>query len=308
VRAAVDLVAPGDSLTSAYYGGATGGNQGNTPDGGPNYYYGFLSGTSFSAPITAAGVALLKSASKGQSLPTTSLDTRVIRAVLMNSADKNLSGWNNGQSTVGGVVTTTQSLDWTLGAGRLNLNKAYDQYLSGTKDVSGTAGGLISPLGWDDGRLSAVGTHNDYTFTQGLKGNTTLDVTLSWFRDRTVDVSSLSTTDAGLANLDLEIWNSTFTTLLATSMSQYNTSEELHYTIPADGLYGLRVDYTSQMFGAVEAEDYGLAWSGTVVPEPGTLVLLAATALCLLGRKKVSGTIIDTGSGFLLESRAWDDH
>ena len=287
VRAADDLVAPGDNLTSAYYGGATGGNEGNTADGGPSYYSGGLGGTSFSSPITAAGVALLKSASKGRGLATTSLDTRVIRAVLMNSADKNLSGWNNGQSLIGGVVTTTQSLDWTLGAGRLNLNRAYDQYLSGTTDLSGTAGGSILPLGWDDGRVSAVGAHNDYVFSQRLQGNTVLDVTLSWFRDRTVNVSGLSTTDSAFANLDLEIWNSTFTTLLATSMSQYNSAEELHFTVPADGNYGLRVKYTSQMFGTAGNEDYGLAWSGTsIVPEPGTLVLLAAVAVCLLGLKR----------------------
>ena len=203
----------------------------------------------------------------------------------MNSADKNLSGWNNGQSSSSGVVTTTQSLDWTLGAGRLNLDKAYDQYLSGTKDVAGLAGGTISPIGWDDGRLSAIGTHNDYTFGQTLKGGSILDVTLSWFRDRTVNPLG-SATDVAFANLDLEIWNSSFTTLLATSMSQYNSAELLHFTLPADGNYGLRVSYAGQMFGSVGNEDYGLAWSGISVPEPGTLVFLAAIAICALGCKR----------------------
>jgi subtilisin family serine protease len=286
VRAAVDLVAPGNSLTSAYYGGATGGNQGNTPDGGPTDYSASVAGTSFSAPIVAGGVALLKSASKAQGLPATSLDTRVIRAALMNSADKNLPGWDNGQTLIDGVVTTTQSLDWTLGAGRLNLNAAYDQYLSGTKDVADLAGGVVSVRGWDFGQLTEIGAKNDYTFDSQLKGGSILDVTLSWFRDRTTDESFFSISDVGFANLDLEIYDSTFTTLIATSMSLYNSSEELHFTLPANGYYGLRVKYAGQMFGDAEPEDYGLAWTAVSVPEPGALALLAASGLCLLGYRR----------------------
>jgi subtilisin family serine protease len=284
VHAAVDLVAPGDSLTTAYYGGATGGNQGNTADGGSSSYSGGMAGTSFAAPIVAGGVALLKSASKGQGLPTTSLDTRVIRAVLMNSADKTLSGWNNGQTLVGGVIKTTQSLDWTLGAGRLNLNTAYDQYLSGTKDVAGLAGGIVSVQGWDYGELAAIGTHNDYTFNSQLKGGSILDVTLCWFRQRTVNGFDLS--DVAFANFDLEIYDSTFTTLIATSMSLYNTAEELHFALPSSGSYGVRVKYTGQLIGAAGPEDYGLAWTAVAVPEPGTLILLTATGLGLLGCRR----------------------
>ena len=126
--------------------------------------------------------------------------------------------------------------------------------------------------------------HNDYVFDHQLQGGSILDVTLSWFRDRTLDGTVAS--DNAFANLDLEIYDSTFTTLLATSMSEYNSVQELHFTVPADGSYGLRIVYAGQMFGDVEAEDYGLAWSATPVAEPGTLVLVAA-ALCLLGFRRV---------------------
>jgi subtilisin family serine protease len=123
VRAAVDLVAPGQDLLTAYYGGQTGGN-GTTLSGsaaGPsgNNYYQPVAGTSFAAPIVAGGAALLDSASHVNALPSQSRDARVVRAVLMNSADK-IAGWDNGQQSVSGVITTTQSLDWNLGAGRLN--------------------------------------------------------------------------------------------------------------------------------------------------------------------------------------------
>jgi subtilisin family serine protease len=295
VRAAVDLVAPGDNLTSAYYGGTTGGNRGNTADGGTDSYSAGVTGTSFSAPIVAGGVALLKSASKGQGLPTTSLDSRVVRAVLMNSADKDLPGWNNGQTVVNGVVTTTQSLDWTLGAGRLDLNTAYDQYLSGTTDVAGLSGGEILVQGWDYGQVDAIGAHNDYTFTQELLGGSFLDVTLSWFRHRTAADIAV-TKDVAFANLDIDVYDAAFTSLIATSKSLYNSSEELHFTIPADGYYGLRVRYAGQMFGSVVGEEYGLAWSATAVPEPGGLAVIAAAGLCFLAyRRRQAAVRFDDG-------------
>ena len=74
-RQVVDIAAPGQNLSSAYYGGETGGN-GTTdnpavsgpgptgppsgPLGGPDFYTrGGLFGTSFAAPTVAGGAALL---------------------------------------------------------------------------------------------------------------------------------------------------------------------------------------------------------------------------------------------------------
>jgi hypothetical protein len=287
VRAAVDLVAPGTQLVSAYYGGATGGNSGGTADGGPNYYSGGLAGTSFAAPIVAGGVALLNSAAYVKNLDSNAHDARVIRAVLMNSADK-LSGWSNGQAVtsnangVGGLaLSTTQSLDWILGAGRMNLSTAYDQYLSGDEDINGLIGGTIGARGWDYGSISGVGSHNDYVFNTALAGGTIMDVTLDWFRDRSVNTVTDLTSDSGYANLDLQVWDAGFQHLIATSDSLYNDAEELHFLLPSSGIYGLRVVYNSQMFGTPVAEPYGLAWSATAVPEPAALALLAVAATCL---------------------------
>ena len=69
VRAAVDIAAPGTDLTSAYYGGQTGGNNPTLPGspsgvpGGPSFYSGGLAGTSFSSPIVAGAASLVDSAS-----------------------------------------------------------------------------------------------------------------------------------------------------------------------------------------------------------------------------------------------------
>jgi Subtilase family len=305
VRAAVDIVAPGTSILAAYYGGQSGGNGPTLPNPDPpnleNDLYSYpLAGTSFAAPIVSGGVALLNSTAiqiaggytynniSVASFPSTSQDARVIKAVLMNSADK-LPGWDNGQhfdSQLGRVITT-QSLDWSQGAGQINLSRAFLQYIdpNGTHDVPGTGGGSVAKVGWDLGALTLY-NHNDYAITDPLQGGTFLDVTLTWFRDRDVDDMNQIGTDDGQANLDLQIWNSTFTNLLASSESIYNTSEELHFDLPTDGNYGIRVLYTDQIFGTPQDETYGVAWDEfSPVPEPSALVLLVlGIAACLAAR------------------------
>ena len=65
------------------------------------------------------------------------LRSRVIKAVLLNSADKT-PGWDNGQSLqrFNGttLLRTTQGLDYTVGAGRMNLTRAWDQFTAATTD------------------------------------------------------------------------------------------------------------------------------------------------------------------------------
>ena len=75
--------------------------------------------------------------------------------------------------------------------------------------------------------------------------------------------SALGVTDLGMAKLDLQIWDSTFTTLYAESDTSYNNVQGLHYLLPCDGDYGIRVYYESQLFGTPDAggETFGLAWN-----------------------------------------------
>ena len=65
-RARVDITAPGQSLTLAFYGGLTGGNVGGfDPSGGANNWYtGNAQGTSFAAPTVAGAAALIVDAGK----------------------------------------------------------------------------------------------------------------------------------------------------------------------------------------------------------------------------------------------------
>jgi hypothetical protein len=310
-RQVVDLAAPGQQIGAAYYGGTTGGN-GTTdhpsvaapapggpasgPASGPDFYSRSLQGTSFAAPAVAGGAALLYDAAyallPGQD---DARDARVIKAVLMNSADKTV-GWDNGQAPhpngLGGVETF-QGLDNRVGTGALNLDRAYDQFLAGTTDVPGTAAGdqgLVDPVGWDFG-VARPGT-NDYYFAAPLAGGSTFTATLTWFRDRLI-LENNDSFDVSYDDLDLELWSvdgGLPASVIAESISEFNNSEHFSFALPASGAYVLRVRRFGEVFdflGDDDSEAYGLAWHAAAVPEPATavLALLALAALaCRLRR------------------------
>ena len=303
VRAAVDIAAPGASLTSAFYGGQNGGNNasltGSVDLGStPTAYSADIAGTSFAAPIVAGGATLVASAAKTLAplvSNSNASQSMVVKSLLLTGADKT-TGWSNGQQsvTVSGTtfIQTTQSLDWALGAGRMNLDKTFDIQVNGQIDVSGTTGllGPVSLRGWDFGS-AVLGTSNDYVIADVLAAGSTLTTTLSWMRARDFDGTSLY--EDAQADLDLSVWaldaNNAFTTLIASSASDYNTVEHLSFTVPAWGRYGLRIAYGSNTFdntggqwgSASFPQDYGLAW--TAVPEPATVALLAAGIVFGLG-------------------------
>ncbi len=289
-RAAVDIVAPGTNLTSAFYGGQTGGNDAslsgsaNTP--GVNLYNGGVAGTSFASPITAGGVALMHSAAVQKALPANAEDTRVIKAALLNAASK-IAGWSNGQVTHpngNGGMRTTQALDFASGAGALDLDRTYTQYVEHQTDLAGMAGGSTAdPIGWDYASVALLG-QTDTVITTTLQGGTEFRATLSWFRDRTYNgVGSI--TDVGFADLNLAIWNSSFTTLYSDSISLYTPVEHLAFVLPVTGTYGIRVSYPQNVFGNVASEEYGLAWWGVGIPEPSCLALFGVMG-ALLGLRR----------------------
>jgi hypothetical protein len=304
VRPVVDIAAPGEELALAYYGGTTGSNTGGVDqsNGANNFYLINASGTSFASPTVAGGAALLADYAHFNYGPH-GYDARVIKAVLLNSADKT-AGWNNGQFLRGKAIVTFQGLDYATGAGRMNLNRAYDQFTAGTADnptpSASFTGGVVQPVGWLMGHVNR-GAPVDYDIAHQFTAGESLTATLTWFVHATLDDSAgpdLATAgDTRFDILYLEVWrilNGIPTTEVATSVADYNNVQHLSFPVPDDGEYLLRIRWAGQLYDltnpdptVIPGEDYALAWSNLVpVPEPTSLTLFLIVALPLLRRPK----------------------
>jgi hypothetical protein len=294
VRAAVDLAAPGEYFVLAAYLGPTGSlgatNDPDVQDPSPtSWYYLNASGTSFSAPIVAGGITLLKDAAENDIVYNldgiaSASDTRVIKSVMMAGATETV-GWNNGQSVnVDGAILTTQALDYATGAGALNLDTAVGIYLlSGTRDVAGSGGGSITASGWDFATVSRpTAEHpvqaNDYLFANPFETPVELTVSLNWFAGSSFNNTSGLGENLSFSDLNLQVWSvvdGALKTRVAESASIYNNAEFLRVDLPI-GNYALRITFNGVVYetvpNSVTGEEYGLAWHA--IPEPGTLLLL----------------------------------
>jgi hypothetical protein len=169
----------------------------------------------------------------------------------------------------------------------MNLDMAYDQFLTGTTDIAGAASGnlgVVTDIGWDFGQVVS-GTTNDYYFDSPLDAGSTFTATLTWFRDRRINASN-TVFDDSFDDLNLELWSvvgGVPTSLISESSSLYNESEHFSFALPVTGEYTLRVRWFKEVFdmvGDANQESYGLAWSASpgfvaaIIPEPGSIVLL----------------------------------
>ncbi|MGB8854996.1 MAG: S8/S53 family peptidase [Pirellulales bacterium] len=322
VRPTVDIAAPGAELTLAFYGGLTGGHTSGTAVPGSALYVPGMEGTSFAAPIVAGGAALMIDAATfvapGVANTVEMLDARVIKATMMATATAT-NGWNNGQQSVNGVITTAQALDHSAGAGMINLDRAFRTYVGDptvvtiggvnyfipgvntTLGVPGSGGGSGLDLrGWDLGTVlndaeAESGNVNAYAFASMLPAGGTLTAALTWFANRTVGSTVASATDVALANLSLQLYRTDTIagpSLVAQSIAPYSSAEFLRLTLPAYGFYELRVlglDEVYNTFGTpLTTTDYGLSWVVTV-PEPGTYALAAIGVAILTHHRRRRG-------------------
>jgi hypothetical protein len=305
VRATVNIAAPGDDFALAFYGGKTGSLAGILDVANPatDLFLVNESGTSFSSPVVAGAVSLLKDVAYGGLYfdGPDARDTRVIKSVLMAGASPTV-GWNNGQHTVGGVLTTAQALDYAVGAGRLNLDAAALIYVGGTTDLPGDLGGRIDPVGWDLGTV-ARGSANDYFFDLSFSGGLELDVSLNWFVNVIFDSLTETAQAESFANLDLQVWivsGGLFTTLVAESATLYDNTEFLRFLLPRNATYGLRVTFNGVAYeqGApLTSETYGLAWKvgavqTTPVPEPAEWGAFVGVALIVIAVRRRRGKFV----------------
>lgn len=294
VRSAVDIAAPGERMFLAAYLGNSGSIGAALPElvqepSPTDLYFLNMDGTSFAAPIVAGGISLLKDA--GNTLlagNVNAADTRVIKSVLMASAQKTI-GWDNGQDAMN---VTTQVLDLATGAGAMDLVAAADVYYFGTQDVAGSTGGQIDNFGWESATID-LGEMLEYKFATEFTQEMTLTVALNWFAMTEFDNLTETGSAVAFSNLDLEVWSldsgGEFVAMVGASMSMYNNTEFLRIDSLAAGNYGLRVVFGGMIYDmsdSVTSESYGLAWRAVAVPEPSVAAMFGVL-LVLLGRRRM---------------------
>jgi subtilisin family serine protease len=184
-RQLVHLIAPGASISVPT----------PTPDGLGTYVS--SSGTSVAAPHATGTIALLAQDAVSQGLGADARRHQVMKAVLINSAEKVEGRLGMGRTllTKAGAKTWDQSdardevgneagklipLDVEMGAGFLNAKRARTQLRGGQ---FGPQNPNTPAIGWDYGSVNGPGEVRKYTLPT-LKGGSWISATLSW--DRTV--------------------------------------------------------------------------------------------------------------------------
>lgn len=299
-RATIDIVAPGDNLTMAFYGGVSGGHvSGSDPTAGSGeFYIPNMGGTSFSAPIVAGAAALMVDAGKAYGIAEMT-HPLVVKAALMAGATPT-QGWDNGQHFDGAVIRTSQALDLAAGAGALNLEKAHSIYVgnstlvaglgyftdgSNTMGVAGTTGASnLAARGWDLGAIQNGA--NIYTLAGVMAAGSEFSAVLTWYAARGFDVSLSSVQDTALSNLSLELWcldQNLGQRMVGRSESPWGTTEHLRFTLAETGQYQLRVLWEGQNYQTASNPDllteYGLAWSVSAIPEPSLATIFSVSLM-----------------------------
>ncbi|MEM9218395.1 MAG: S8 family serine peptidase [Cyanobacteria bacterium P01_F01_bin.150] len=247
-------------------------------------------GTSFAAPHVTAVVALLQEWGDRQLRTKTnnwSLDSRnpqVMKAVLMNSADKVQDAGDGMLLGMTRTVLTHRNFNWLdsdaytdptlplsadLGTGHLNAYRALTQFSAGQWTSSST----VPLMGWD---YSTVGSdsedapkYQDYVIDQPLEADSFVSVTLNWPRQVSLqDGNTNDTYDAdesfmgnGLNDLNLYLLPADAEDTddyVWSSVSEVDSVEHIFQQVPQTGRYKIRVEYEDQVNENIQP--YAIAW------------------------------------------------
>ena len=283
-RRSVMLVAPGRGLSTFKPDGSV-----SRPDVG---------GTSFAAPHVTATVALLqewgdrmiRAGLRSGDQTHWRLDARqteVMKAVLMNSADKLQDPGNGLLLGMSRTLLDIPSRSWLdsdayrdpkipldaqMGTGHLNAYRAYEQFEPGQWNP-----GAVPAIGWDYRQVGLTTTrqpvsepaYRDYVLKEPLQQSSYISATLAW--NRLVELrdynkngefdSNESFVDRGLNNLDIYLMraeDSEPRKSVWSSVSDVDSVEHIFHQIPATGRYKIRVVFRNRV--NLPTQPYALAW------------------------------------------------
>jgi hypothetical protein len=245
-------------------------------------------GSSFATPHVVGAIALLHEYANRQiASGEWSIDARrheLIKAVLINSSDK-LQDRGDGKilgmsktilDAFGKTWIDTEAyssreipLSRSLGAGQLNANRAFQQYLAGQQSPRSNGSGNISAIGWDTNIVEAD-QYQEYVFSDSLLADSFISATLTW--DRQVKLNDKNGnglfdigegfSDEGLNKVELYLMRSQDTDIsqnIWSSVSQVDNLQHIFIKIPTTDKYKLRIVFKSDQTNK-SRQRYGLAW------------------------------------------------
>lgn len=271
-----DLFAPSYNAITV---GLTNGNhsRGLTADYGPGRFKPDIvapaTTTSNATPLVASAAALLRHAGAA----TNAAQNQVVKSLLFAGATKEeVIDWDR---------TTTRPIDEVYGFGELNILNSY-HILEGGEFAASTSDPAtdVGHMGWDFGNFN--GSDDLFYDFEILAGRevSQLSAALVWNVDVIDANASAAVFDASiaLANLDLELYDSTGTflgSLVDSSLSTEYNMEHIYLTSLAEGNYTFRITGDSDT-------DFGFAWRISSVPEPTSGIVLGLGLIGLASRRR----------------------
>jgi hypothetical protein len=195
-------------------------------------------------------------------------------------------------TTVAGANDPDHPLNVQMGTGQLNAFQAVRTTIAGEQHAAPGTATTVSNVGWDFSQSTAAssadGTNTEkYIFSGEIAKGSWVEITLAWNRliqkgpnNNTAYANGDTFTDLGFGHLFLyllpedsdgigdAVWAST---------SVVDSVQHLFFRIQKTGFYEFEVfdSGLNSTDSAYFAEDYGIAWRTTFVPEPASVALLA---------------------------------